>query len=89
MKSFALIVAATLMLGGCASWDSTYYVDRELGQAVRFDTDLQVAYPDYRYAAKTPEKIPGIIAEDVMDVYEQTFKESPKKVNVFQLGLTQ
>jgi hypothetical protein len=89
MKPFVLIAAAAMLLGGCASWDSTYYVDREAGRAVRYDTDLQVAYPDYRYAAKSPETIPGITAEDVMDVYESTFKEKSEKVNIFQMGVTQ
>jgi hypothetical protein len=89
MKTFILITVAALLLGGCASWDSTYYVDREAGQAVRYDTDLQVAYPDYRYAAKTPETIPGITSEDIMDVYESTFKEKPEKVNIFQMGVNQ
>jgi len=82
-----LFLAAFLLMGGCASLESAYYADREFGEASQASWDLHVLYPDYRYADKIPEGTSGIIAEEIMDVHINTYKEEPTKVNVFQLGI--
>jgi hypothetical protein len=77
------------LLGGCASFEEAYYLDREFGIASQAAWDKQVVYPDYRYAAKVPETTEGITAEGIMDTYNNTFAEAPEQINVFQMGLEQ
>ena len=55
MRTLACVILATALLAGCASFEEAYYVDREMGQAQMMAWDNQVAYPDYRHIAKTPE----------------------------------
>jgi hypothetical protein len=83
------MITAMVLLAGCASMEEAYYVDREYGLAQQVTWDNQVAYPDYRHVAKTPEITEGITAEQIMDVYNETFAEEPEQVDVFQLGITQ
>jgi hypothetical protein len=78
-----------VLLAGCASMEEAYYVDREFGLAQQAAWDKQVAYPDYRHVAKIPEITEGITAEEIMNIYNQTYAEEPEQVDVFQLGLTQ
>jgi hypothetical protein len=89
MKAIILAITATVLLAGCASFEEAYYLDREFGQDSMAAWDGQVAYPDYRYAKNTPEGTNGITAEEIMDVYNETFAEEPEKVDVFQLGIQQ
>jgi len=89
MKTLACMILASALLAGCASFEEAYYIDREYGQAQMIAWDSQVAYPDYRHVAKTPEVTEGITAEEIMDVYNQTFAEQPESIEVFQLGLEQ
>lgn len=84
-----LSVAALFLAAGCASFESAYYVDREFGQATQFSLDQQILYTDYRYADIMPVGTPGIIAEEIMGVHIETYKQEPEEVNVFQLGLQQ
>jgi hypothetical protein len=83
------MITAMVLLAGCASFEEAYYIDREFGLAQQMSWDNQVAYPDYRYAAKTPKTTEGITAEEIMSVYNDTFSKAPEKVDVFQLGITQ
>jgi hypothetical protein len=89
MKRLVFIVACMTLLGGCASFKEAYYLDREFGMASQAAWDKQVAYPDYRYAAKVPETTEGITAEGIMDVHNASFGEEPEQINVFQMGLEQ
>ena len=89
MKFLACIITAMALLAGCASLEEAYYIDREYGLAQQAAWDNQVAYPDYPYAAKTPEVTEGITAEEIMSVYNETFSETPEQVEVFQFGLEQ
>jgi len=82
-----LFPAALFLMTGCASFESAYYVDREFGQASQASWDQQILYPDYRYADSIPVGTSGIIAEEIMGVHIETYKEKPEEVNVFQLGL--
>lgn len=88
MKALALIIAGTLLLAGCASLEEAYYVDREYGHASMASWDQQIAYPDYRFANKAPVGTEGITAENIMEVYNNTFAEPPKKLDIFQIDLT-
>lgn len=89
MRILACMITAMVLLAGCASMEEAYYVDREYGLAQQMAWDNQVAYPDYRHVAKTPEVTEGITAEEIMDVYNETFAREPEKVDVFQLGISQ
>lgn len=82
-----LSIAALFLAAGCASFESAYYVDREFGQASQFSWDQQILYPDYRYADVIPEGNTGIVAEEIMTVHVETYKQEPTKVEVFQLGI--
>ncbi|MDW7711809.1 MAG: hypothetical protein SCH98_15190 [Deferrisomatales bacterium] len=94
MRKLMLCVAAAAFLvgAGCAHVDhpafhQAYYVDQEYGQAQQHSWDLQVAYPDYRYADRTPEGLEGVNAEGVMGVHNQTFSEKPAQAPVMTLGV--
>jgi hypothetical protein len=89
MRFLACIITVMALLAGCASLEEAYYVDREYGLAQQAAWDNQVAYPDYRYAAKTPVTMDGITAEEIMNVSNETYSEKPEQVEVFQFGLTQ
>lgn len=84
-----IIVFLVLLSAGCASMEEAYYIDREFGSAQQATWDKQIVHQDYRYAAKVPEVVEGITAEEIMDVYTETFAEEPEEVNVFQLGIAQ
>ncbi len=94
MRNLTILLAAAALLGGvgCAHVDhpalhQAYYVDREYGQAQQHSWDLQVAYPDYRYADRTPEGLEGINAEGVMGVHNETFAEKPTQAPVMTFGV--
>ena len=89
MKKLSFAIATVLLLTGCASMQEAYYIDRDFGQQSQAAWDQQVAYPDYRYAAKTPENLEGITAEEVMKVYNDTFAEKPENVNIINFGLNE
>lgn len=86
MKYKVLVIGFILALGGCASVEEAYVLDREFGQATQAAWASQVAYPD-RQTIKTPEGTEGITAEEIMDVYNQTFAEKPQQINVLDFGL--
>lgn len=89
MRILACMITAVVLLAGCASFEEAYYVDREFGLAQQATWEGQIAYPDYRYAAKTPITIEGVTAEEIMGVYNNTFAKEPEGVDVFQLGVVQ
>lgn len=96
MKTLILLLASSILLVGCASFEEAYYVDREFGQKSQETWDMQVAYPDYRYATdqatgdvRIPEDLEGLPAENVMEAYTNTFAEEPTKVEVFEFELTE
>lgn len=89
MKYLALTIAAAALMAGCSPFQEAYYLDREFGLASQTALDKQVAYTDYRYADKTPETTEGIIAEEIMDIYTETYAEEPEEVDVFQFGIQQ
>jgi hypothetical protein len=93
MKTTILLIAASLLLAGCASLEEAYYVDHEFGQAAQQTWDMQVAYPDYRYVydrdgrMKNPEELAGIAAEEVMDVHTETYAEKPTEAGALTFSL--
>ena len=88
MRAFLLaILAVTIVLGGCASFEEAYHLDQEFGEASQITWDQQVANPDYRYVDNVPDTLSGITAEEVMDVHNETFAEEPTEIDVFQLGV--
>lgn len=95
MKTIILLLASSILLVGCASLEEAYYIDREFGQNSQETWDMQVAYPDYRYAVdqttgevRNPEGLEGLPAEKVMDIYSNTFSEPPTEGNVIEFNLT-
>lgn len=85
MKTLVAILAATV-LTGCAV---APHLDREYGAAQGHSWDRQVAHPDYRYAAREPEGLEGIHAEEVMNVHNSTFAEKTKKASLPTLGVSE
>jgi hypothetical protein len=83
------MISAFMLLAGCATMEEAYYVDREFGLAQQAAWDNQVAYPDYRYVAKTPETTEGVSAEEIMNVHNKTFAREPEETEVFQFEIEQ
>jgi hypothetical protein len=83
------MISALVLLAGCATMEEAYYVDREFGLAQQAAWDNQVAYPDYRHVAKTPEITEGITAEEIMNVHNKTFAREPEQMQVFQFEIAQ
>jgi len=86
MKKLLVFLTGLILLAGCSP---ACNVDQEFGKTTQKSLDQQVAYPDYRYANKTPEGMEGIDAEVEMEVLNKTFAEKPQKtqkVDVFQMG---
>jgi len=88
MKPLTLVVILiplTMIFSGC----SALYTDREFGKAQMISADRQIAYPDYRYAQETPNTLEGILAEDVMQGYSESFKEgfSKQEIDITSTGL--
>lgn len=85
MKSLTFsIIIVSLLFAGCAA----VYVDKEFGTAQMISHDMQIVYPDYRYAQKIPTNMDGIFAEDVIAGYSESFKESFSRqpINTMQTG---
>lgn len=87
MKWCLFILVATLTLTGCASFEETYYLDREFGKAQMESWDKMIAYPEPQHIDKQPEGLEGIHAEPAMNVYHRSFSKEPTKTNVIQFGL--
>ena len=93
MKTTFFLLAASLLLAGCASMEEAYYTDREFGKNSQTTWDMQVAYPDYRYVYdqegnfKNPETIDGISVEGVMDIYTKSYAEKSENINIMEFGI--
>ena len=88
MKTSIVIIAAAMLLSGCALFYDAPRIDADHGLAQAQVWDKQVAFADYRYAKTTPEGLGGIPAEQIMNVYNQSFGEQAEKQEVFELDLT-
>jgi hypothetical protein len=82
---FIILAALAILFSGC----SAVYTDKELGKAQTISYDSQIAYPDYRYAEKTPNTLEGIFAEDVMQGYSESFTEgfSKQEIDITSTGI--
>ncbi|MEZ4599333.1 MAG: hypothetical protein R2940_06050 [Syntrophotaleaceae bacterium] len=75
MKSMVFLLTASMFLAGCASMEEAYYTDNEFGMNSQKTWDMQVAYPDYRYAydqegnPKNPQGLNGISVENFLKTY--------------------
>jgi len=87
MKWSLLILIVAVALVGCAAFEETYYLDREFGQAQTETWDKMIAYPESKYADKTPEGLEGIHAEPAMEVYQRSFSKEPTPTNVIKFGI--
>jgi DNA-binding sugar fermentation-stimulating protein len=86
MNGKLLAIIAFLVLGGCASFEEAYHLDREFGEANRAAWERQIAYPDRRVET-APEGMEGITAEKVIGVHIDTYDREPTKVDVFSIGI--
>lgn len=82
---FVIVVSFAMILSGC----SASYVDKEFGKAQMTSFDKQIAYPDYRYTQKTPTGMEGILAEEVMQRYTESYREgfSKQKIDITDAGM--
>lgn len=76
----------TLLLGGCINAHEASYVDHEFGMAQRDAFDRQIAYKTPENAEKTPEGMPGIHSEKIMDTYQNSFDRDTGNDNNFTRG---
>ena len=89
MKIIVITMLGLFTLAGCAAFEEAYYIDREYGQAQRAAIDQQIIHKDYRHAGKDPVGTDGIVAEEIMETYIDSFGEESTDVDVFQLGVGQ
>lgn len=75
---FIILVPAAMLFSGC----SAAYTDKEFGKAQMLSFDSQIAYPDDRYAQSMPDALEGILAEEVMRGYFQSFKQGFSKQDI-------
>jgi hypothetical protein len=90
MKPFCLLLPGILMLAlftGCASFQEAYYIDHEFGQASQAAWDQQIVNKNQPYGDQPAEGLAGITAEEIIDVYNQTFAEKPTKTDVYTLEM--
>lgn len=87
MKKLLSVLAVTALLGGCASFQEAYHLDREYGLASQASFDKIVTYPDYRYVTKQPEGLDGIHAEGIMKVHDDTFRRKATVEDVVRIGI--
>ena len=76
------LIVMPLALGLLVGCSSTPYVDKEFGQGTRMALETQIADKTYQHAAKAPEGTPGIVAEEIMEVYTDDFGKAPKETNI-------
>lgn len=88
MKTSIVIIAAAMLLSGCAPFYDAPRIDADHGLAQAKTWESQIAFTDYRYAETTPVGLGGIPAEQIMKVYNQSFGEKAEKQEIFQLDLT-
>lgn len=68
-----LIMAAALLVGGCAH--EADYADREYGMASMDAYDRMVVNKDYKYADQSVDGLEGLHAEPTMEMYHESFGE--------------
>lgn len=84
MKKQIGMLLALLMLAACSPAPQA---DQEFGNATRYSFEMQIAYPDQRYADKSADGTTGLVAEGIMGVYTDGFDRPPKEVDVFEMGV--
>jgi len=85
MRYGLVIVSILLGVSGCASFQEAYDLDQEFGQATRSTWEAQIAYPEASPTGAS-ERLEGITAENIMDVYTKTFAEPPQQTQTLNLG---
>jgi len=82
---FIMLVALAMISSGC----SALYTDKEIGKAQMGSYDKQIAHPDYRFAQKIPNTMEGIVAEEVMQTYSESFQQgfSKQDIDITSTGL--
>jgi len=79
MKYFAFTASLLFLIVGCTPPQETRFVDEDFGKAQLAAWDQQIINHDNPYGAIPPEGMEGNSAEEIMKVYNDTFKEKTKK----------
>ena len=87
MRLWLLVLLASVILGGCASFEEAYILDREYGQAQMHSWDSMIADPASTQADKQPDGLEGINAEAAMRVYDKAFTREPTRSNIIKFGI--
>lgn len=83
MKKLIYIpITGLFLLVGCAPMD----IDQEYGKASMSSWEMQIVDPAPSAAESTPEGLPGIDAEKVMDVRNKTFGEAETGIGSLTIG---
>ncbi|PLX81854.1 MAG: hypothetical protein C0616_03370 [Desulfuromonas sp.] len=86
MRLFIACMAGAILLAGCCA---TPDVDREYGMATMTSLAAQIAYPAGLNSDKTPQGMPGIHSEAIMEAYHGSFNDTQQAdASVFELDLT-
>lgn len=86
MKTILTMIALALLLSGCAIFRDAPRTDAAFGDAQAAAWEKQVAIQDYRHANRVPEGIGGTPAENAMEVYINSFKETTGKQDIIGEG---
>lgn len=86
MKTVLTMIALALLLSGCAIFYDAPRTDAAFGNAQTVAWEKQVAIQDYRHADRIPEGLGGTPAENAMDVYINSFKETSGKQDIIAEG---
>lgn len=86
MKYLTFVFIAAAVLTGCAQ--EAYYADREYGVASMDAFDRQIVHKDYVYASKTDDKMDGLHAEPIMEMYHGSFGEgfTQESISIMEPG---
>jgi hypothetical protein len=87
MNRWMILIPGLFILAGCSMPEEAYYLNREFGKHSQASWDAQVLYPDYRYADRMAEGMPGITAEEVMAVRNKMFAEKPRRIQAYDFGM--
>ena len=87
MKRLVTALFAMLLVGGCASMEEAYHLDRKFGEAQLASWEQIVAYPQGLHSDKIPEGQQGIHTEAGMKVYHRSFAVEPTKTETIKLGI--
>ena len=82
-----LLGGVLILMAACAPFKEAYYLDKEFAKDNQAAWDQMVINRNAPHGDQAPVGLPGISAEEVMDVQNKIFAEKPRESTVFEFNM--